>query len=223
MGASEESCPSCGCVNPKLMPKLEPLWNYVTEQTKSKISMPALWRAMEAATPVALVRDELILGYEPGELHQSGLVLDHRHKNVIEQTIEAASRRRLKLRAIAGKTMQDLQMELQTELEGARLQQQTREQFLKTAEAGQTWEAVGEQLIRRFAAIPNRGLTSVQGRFLSEAVPAIAEAYARLMPAQPTEHDERSYTRVLERLAERTNVTAPILGFLVEERRKKGS
>src|SRR5205807_5032293 len=139
-------------------------------QVKAKFSMPARWRAMEAATPLTLNGDELILGYDPGEMHQSGLILDHRHRNVIEQIIEAASHRRLKLRVIPGQTLEDWNLAQQTEIEGARLQQQAREQFLKTAEAGQTWEAVGEQLVRRFAGIPHRGLTSVQGRFLSDAV-----------------------------------------------------
>src|SRR5947199_10553758 len=106
------------------VPNLEPLWKYVTEQVKSKITMPALWRAMEAATPLALNGDELILGYDPGEMHQSGLVLDHRHKNVIEQIIEAATHRRLKLRVIPGKTLEDWQLAQETEIEGARLQQQ---------------------------------------------------------------------------------------------------
>src|SRR5438477_7372035 len=95
-------------------PDLERFWTYVTDQTKSKISMPALWRAMEAAKPLTVHGDELILGYDPAQMHQSGLVLDHRHRNVIEQIIEGVARRRLKLRIIPGQTLEDWELARQT-------------------------------------------------------------------------------------------------------------
>jgi predicted GIY-YIG superfamily endonuclease len=199
---------------------LDPMWKYVTDQVKAKISMPAVWRAMEAAKPLTLNGDELILGFEAAEMHQSGLLLDHRHKNVIEQIIEAATRRRLKLRIITGQTLEDWEMAYQAEIEGARLQQQTKEQFLKTAEAGQTWDAVSEHLVRRLSATQNRGLASVQGRFLEEVVSTYVEAYGRLMPPAPAEQDERNYSRALERMAERIGVPAPLIAHLVDLRRK---
>jgi hypothetical protein len=203
-------------------PNLEPMWKYVTDQIKSKISLPAVWRAMEAARPITVHGEELILGFDAAEIHQSGLLMDHRHRNIIEQTIEAATRHRFRLRIIPGTTLDDWNMALQTEAEAQRLQQQAREQFMKEAQAGQTWEAVGEQLVRKFTNLQNRGLSSVQGRFLSEAVRTIAEAYGRLMPETPTEHDERNYSRTLERIGERTDVPAPVISYLVTERLRDG-
>lgn len=199
---------------------LTPFWKYVTEQVMNRITMPAVWRAMAAAHPITIEDDELILGFETGDMHESGLLLDHRHRNIIEQIIESATRRRLKLRIIAGKTMEDWVYAQQAEVEAARLQQHAKDQFRKTADAGQTWEAVGEGLIRKLSGLQNRGLASVQGRFLDDVVVGLAEAYGRLMPDPPAEQDERNYSRTLERLAERIAVPSTVISYLVYQRLK---
>src|SRR4051795_11841041 len=94
---------------------LDPMWKYVTDQVKDKISLPALWRAMEAAKPLTLNGDDLILGFDPAEMHQSGLITDDRHRHIIEQLIEAATRRRLRVRIIPGQTLADWELAQQTE------------------------------------------------------------------------------------------------------------
>lgn len=200
---------------------LQALWRYVTEQVKARVVRPNLWRAMEAAKPLTIENDELILGFEAARAHEGTQITDNQTRNLIEQTLESATRRRLKVRIIQGDSLADWDAMKAAQAEAAKLQEQSRLQYQRQTEAGTSWEAVSEQLVRRFAALPNHGLTSVQGRYLDEAVSLMAEAYGRLMPETPTEQDERNYTRALERLAERVNVAGPMIGYLVHTRRKK--
>ena len=201
---------------------LNALWKYVTDKVKAQVTIPSLWRAMEAAKPVALDDDLLVMGFGPSESHQGGLIMDHRHKNMIEQVIEQATRKRLRLHVMSGDSIEEWEAYKASQVEAGKLQTQAKEQFLAEAEAGETWEAVGEQLVRRFGNTPHRGLSSVQGVFLDEALGTLAEAYSRLMPAMPDEHAERSYSRVLERISERVGVPAAMIAQLVLVRRRAG-
>ncbi len=198
---------------------LTAFWTYIVSETKSKIAMPALFRALEAAKPLALEGDLLVLGMNPAAMHQAGLLSDHRTKNVIEQIMESATRRRIRFTVIPGDTAEDWDHYQATQSEGQRLQQQTLKQHQQTVEAGTTWEAVGEQLTRRFSSLNNRALAGVQGRYLAEAVEVLAEAYGRLMSESPSEADERAYSRVLDRIGERGQVTGSMLAYLVHTHR----
>lgn len=200
---------------------LNALWKYVTDRVKAQVTMPGLWRAMEAAKPVALDGDLLVMGFGPSEGHQGGLLMDHRHKNMIEQVLEQATRKRLRLHVMAGETLEEWEAYKAAQVEAVKLQQQAKQQFQAEAEAGQSWEAVGEQLIRRFSGMTNRGLASVQARFLDDAIDTLAEAYGRLMPADPDEHAERNYSRALERVSERVGVPAAMIGQLVIAKRRR--
>ena len=194
------------------------LWHYVIDQTKARTSLPALWRAMEAARPITLENDELILGYTVADFSQSHLLHDNRFKNTLEQVLESATRKRLRLRIITGESLADWEAHKTQQAEGVRLQAEARQQFQKQAESGATWDAVGEQLVRKFSNLPNRGLASVQGRYLDECLAAFAEAYRRLMPPNSDEQDERNYSRALERIAERVNVPSSLIAHMVQQR-----
>jgi hypothetical protein len=198
---------------------LNALWKYVTDKVKAQITLPGLWRAMEAAKPLVLDDDTLVLGFSGEDTYQAGQLMDHRHKNLIEQVLESATRKRLKIHPMAADSPADWEAYKQSQVEGQKLTQQHKEQFRKDAEAGESWEAVSELLVRRFSTLQNRGLASVQGKFLEEAVAALTEAYGRLMPEHPDEQDEREYSRALERVAERVMVPSAAIAQLVLARR----
>ncbi|MFN3652518.1 MAG: hypothetical protein ACK47B_23320 [Armatimonadota bacterium] len=197
---------------------LNVLWRYVTDQMKARVSLPALWRALEAARPLTIENDELVLGYVVTEMHRSGLLLDNRHRNLIEQLIQHAVKRPLRIHVFQGETLEDWAVHKQNREEAARLTAQSHQQRVQKAEQGKTWEAVAEQVTRKFSETPNRSLPSIQGRLLEELLAMLAEAYTRLMPEKPTEQDERSYSRVLDRVAERTGTSSAIIGYLVHLR-----
>ncbi|HTE21019.1 MAG TPA: hypothetical protein VK689_21850, partial [Armatimonadota bacterium] len=199
------------------------LWKYVTDRVKDEITLPSLWRAMEAARPLTIENDELVLGYSVTTADQRGLLLDNRHRNVIELAIEKATRKRLRLNIIIGETLEDWEAMKVQQAEAARMQTQAREQYRQQTESGQSWDAVGEQLVRKYGSLANRALPSVQGRFLDEALGVLVEAQARLEGKEASEQEERSYSRVLDRIAERVGVPSAMIAYLVHTRRSAKS
>jgi hypothetical protein len=200
---------------------LNALWTQVTDEVKARIVMPSLWRAMEAGKPLAIEEGELVLGFGAG-MGQGGLLMDQRHRNVIEQILEEKTHQRLRLHLIDGDTLEDWELIKQQRIEAERLTQQSRQQYRQEAAAGDTWDAVGEHLIRRFSETPHRSLASVQGRYLDEAVNTLAESYGRLMFGEPGEMEERAFSRVLTRVAERVAVPEALIAQMVYSKTKKG-
>jgi hypothetical protein len=198
------------------------LWRYVVAQVKAQTTLPGLWRSMEAAKPIAFENEELVVGYSGENAHQKGLLADHRNRNTVEQILFAASRRQIRLRIIEGDTREDWEAVKSAAVEAARLQEQSRQKYQQELQAGTTWEAVGEQVVRKVNSLENRAMASVQGRFLEEAIAVLAEAYGRLMPETPAEADERTYSRILDRVSDRVGVSSSMLAYLVHQHRKGG-
>lgn len=199
---------------------LNALWKYVTDQVKNRTTLPSLWRSMEGARPLTVEDDELILGYQAGLSMQAGLMMDVQNKNLIEQVLESATRKRLRIRVIDGETLADWEAYKLQQAEAKRLQEQSRAQYQQQMMSGVSWEAVAEQLVRKYSSTPNRNLSSVQGRYLDEAVDTLAEAYGRLMSETPSELDERAYSKALDRVAERAMVPSSLIAQMVWARRR---
>lgn len=196
------------------------LWKYVADQMKNQEMRPSLWQALEAARPLTIENDEFIVGFTGEAAPQAGILNEKRYRNMMEQLLESATRRRLRLRYISGDTPQDWEAEKARMAESARLNAQTRQKIHEEQQAGTSWEAVTENLIRQWGELPGRSFSSVQGRFLEKAIEGLAEAYGRLMPANPSEADERTYSRALERIGDRIGVPAAVIGFHVHLRLK---
>jgi hypothetical protein len=139
---------------------------------------------------------------------------------MIEAVLEKGTGVRLRFRTIHGITMADWEAEQRNQVEAVRLQEQTRQQLRARLEQDDNWEAIGERLVRRLTdETPNRGLSSVQGRFLKHAVETLAESYNRLMPETPNETDERNFSRVVDRLGDRLGVSGSLISYLVHTQR----
>jgi hypothetical protein len=197
---------------------LENLWRFVTNQMKARVTMPSLWRALEAAKPITMENGELILGFGVETAHQSSLLLDSRYRNTIEQVLQMATRQKTRIRTINGESIEEWESIKQSEVEAQRLLGQSRQQYQKQLQQDDNWESIGEQLIRRYNQTANRALPTVQGRFLIGALDTLLEAYPKIMPPRPAEVDERALSRVIERLSERVMVPAPTIGFLLHQR-----
>jgi len=106
---------------------------------------------------------------------------------------------------IEGATLQDWQLHQRKQEELRRLSEQgTRKREAETR-VYSNWEAVYEQVGRKFAETPGRSLASNRARYLNEMIGFVRDALTRL-PVE-TEADERQLNRIIERIA--TNVDAP--------------
>lgn len=204
--------------NPQI--DLNALWKYVTDQVKHRTTQPTLWRSMEGARPLIIEDDELILGYQAELSMQAGLMMDVQNKNLIEQVIESATRKRLRIRVIDGETLADWEALKQLQVEAKRLQEQSRLQYQQQVKSGDSWEAVAEQLVRKYSNTSNRTLSSVQGRYLDDAIAVLSDAYGRLMGDTPSELDERAYSKALDRVSERAMVPSSLIAQMVCARRR---
>jgi len=197
--------------------ELTRLWDWVTTNVKQRITQPSLWRAMEAATPIALEGDSLVLGFEQNLGAQAGLLRDNVNRNTIEQLLESALKRRVKLHLISGTTSEDWANEKQQLDEARRLESARQAARSRGYDDVSSWEAIGDRVVRRYSALSNRALPSVQAEFLEEAIDVVVEAYPSLM-GSPDEVELRNYNRVIDRIAERTGVPQAMIAFLVRSR-----
>jgi hypothetical protein len=75
------------------------------------------------------------------------------------------------------------------------------------------WEAVYEQVGRKFAETPGRSLASNRARYLNEMIAFVRDALTRL-PVE-TEADERQLNRIIERIATNVDAPAAVVAWLI--------
>lgn len=204
-------------------PDLDLIWNQVTETMKQKVVMPALWRAMEGGCPIALVADTFVIGYDVAKAYDSHLLMDSRFKNIIEQSLTSSVGTPTVVRVIQGTTVEEWRQIQEEDREKERLLAIREKKEVAAAGPETGWEALSERLIRRLMTLSLRQLPSVQAEFLAEAVQEIAAAYPNLMSGnRPDDAQQRTYSRVLDRISDRIGVPATTLGYLVLEHMRKG-
>jgi hypothetical protein len=203
--------------------RLDPqrLWRAALEKVKVRLVLPGLWRAMEAARPLAVEGDTLVLGYPASVAHEGGNLTDSRNSNVIERALEEEAGRPLRLRLIEGESLQDWETQKRRDEEGAAMMRAAQERRRREASAEQGWDGIAERLTRRYAEMPLRQLPQMQALYLEEAVDALAEAAGRLLGPNAAEVDHRSFARVLDKVADRAQVPAPIIAWMVRQKSRE--
>lgn len=197
---------------------LERLWHATVEKVKVRLVLPSVWRAMEAARPLTIEGDNLVLGFAASRSHEGSLLLDSKNNNIIERALEEEAGRTLRLRLIEGETLEDWQVARRRDEEAAALQKAAAERRRREASVEHGWDGVTERLTRRYAEMPLRQLPQMQALYLEEAVTVLADAVRRLLGDNAAEIDQRSYARVLDKVADRAQVPAAMVAWLVRQR-----
>jgi hypothetical protein len=194
------------------------LWRGALEKVKVRLVLPGVWRAMEAARPLVVEGDLLVLGFPASVAHEGGLLRDSKNSNVIERALEEEAGRPLRMRLIEGDTVEDWRAYQHRDAEAAALQKAAQERRRRDSSVEQGWDAVGERLIRRYAEMPMRQLPQIQALYLEEAVAVLTEAARRLLGENASEVDHRSFARVLDKVADRAQVPAALVAWLVRQK-----
>jgi hypothetical protein len=194
------------------------LWRGALEKVKVRLVLPGVWRAMEAARPLVVEGDLLVLGFPASVAHEGGLLRDSKNSNVIERALEEEAGRPLRMRLIEGDTVEDWRAYQRRDAEAAALQKAAQERRHRDSSVEQGWDAVGERLIRRYAEMPMRQLPQIQALYLEEAVAVLTEAARRLLGENASEVDHRSFARVLDKVADRAQVPAALVAWLVRQK-----
>jgi hypothetical protein len=198
------------------------IWHEVTEKVKTRIVLPGLWRAMEAGRALAVDDGQFILGFPPQVSHDAGLLLDSKNLNIIERALEETAGQPLRLKIIQGETLEDWTLQKQRDEEAAAYVRAAQERKRREAGVEQGWDGISERLTRRYAELSLRGLPQTQAAYLEEALELLSDAAKRLMPDPPTEVDQRALARVLDKVADRAGVPAPMIAFLLRQRTRQG-
>jgi hypothetical protein len=194
------------------------LWRGALEKVKVRLVLPGVWRAMEAARPLVVEGDLLVLGFPASVAHEGGLLRDSKNSNVIERALEEEAGRPLRMRLIEGDTVEDWRAYQHRDAEAAALQKAAQERRRRDSSVEQGWDAVGERLIRRYDEMPMRQLPQIQALYLEEAVAVLTEAARRLLGENASEVDHRSFARVLDKVADRAQVPAALVAWLVRQK-----
>jgi hypothetical protein len=197
------------------------IWHEVTEKVKQRLVLPGLWRAMEAAKALAVDDGLFILGFPPQVSHDAGLLMDSKNLNVIERALEETAGQPWRLKIIQGETQEDWLQQKRRDEEAAAYVRAAQERKRREAGVEQGWDGISERLTRRYAELPLRGLPQTQAAYLDECLEVLADAVQRLMPATPTEVDQRALARVIEKVADRSAVPAPVIAFFLRQRTRQ--
>lgn len=194
---------------------IESIWNQVVDDVKMKVIRPTLWRSMEMAAPIIMENGWFVVGFPPGSYHMSGNLSTGDHQNAIENAILQFTGQKLKLRIIEGDTLEDWTHAKFKDMHVERLREQARTRSDKESSTSQAWESLLEQISRRYAVAPLRGLPQGKARYLKEMLDSLIELMDEIMPIGTTsdEFNERALSRALEKIAQLTEVPSTLLAL----------
>jgi hypothetical protein len=194
------------------------VWRATLEKVKLRLVLPGVWRAMEAARPLTIDDDRFVIGFPPNLSHEGGLLQDSKTTNIIERALEEEAGRPVRLRIIEGETVEDWHAYQRRDEEAAALQKAAQERRKREASVEHGWDSITERVTRRYAEMPLRQLPQMQALYLEESVGILAEAARRLLGENASEVDHRSFARVIDRVADRAQVPAAIVAYLVRQK-----
>lgn len=193
--------------------EMQQAWSLIRERVKQQVTGRTLYRALDALQLVTIEGETVVLGMPHEEYQLAGHLNAPTVRKWIEQFIEEAYAIRPQLVIIEGTTLQDWQLYQRKQEELRRLSEQGVRKREYESRTYATWDAVYEQVGRKFAETPGRSLATNRARYLNEMIDFVRDALQRI-PVE-TEADERQLNRIIERIA--TNVEAPsaIVAWLI--------
>ncbi len=195
------------------MADVEQVWKQSLPVIIQQVSGRGVWAALNAVRPITLEDNVLIVGITAGDSELAGHLRLPATKRLMDMTISKVLGVAATVRVIDGVTMADYDVVKRRDAERRRLQEAELTKMRAEMTAKTSWDAVYEQLARRFAAVTNKSLPQNKARFFEEAVALIAEA--RQSQAQWDDMGERNFARCLERLAQYVEMPSTLVAVEV--------
>lgn len=200
------------------MAEIAEIWSQALPTIKQGVTGVGVWAALNSAKPIAVEEGQLVLGLAPGETELAGHLKIPLTKKLIEQELSQRIGSDVKLRVIDGTSYADWERIKRRDVEAKRLQEVAHNRVRAELESRTSWDTVYEQLGRKFAATPNKSMPQNRARFYQEGVQLIVETRKALTVRD--ELNERNFARVLERLAQYSEIPSAVVA--VEVLRKAG-
>ena len=195
-------------------------WATCVDRIKDRINNRTLWAALEQTTAITIEEGVLVVGHSPENSGVVGVIQHPSTTHSVGNIVQEVFGHRLQLKIIEGSTAADWEAfkEREARAESIRKAALATRASAPAATSG-SWEAVYEQMARLFAQMPYRALPQGKARYANEALYILLDAMEELYPNPPDDASERSLARVLERIANASEIPAPVLAFELERLR----
>ncbi len=199
------------------------IWTQVAELAKRAALSPNLFRAIEAARPVAWEDGTLVVGLIAEDGQHAGVLNTSDFRLKVEAAIRQVTKvPGAKFRVIEGTSERDWEQARERD----RIAIQQASAAAQRAAAGgsggsaEGWEGLYEEIQTLWAEAEFRNFASGRGRFLQHAFDRIDDALKRL--GEPSnEAQEREFSRTIERVAGMISSDPAVVAFLLLDRRAR--
>jgi hypothetical protein len=193
------------------------LWKTVNVQLKKQgeATDRSLWEAAEAAAPLAVDDDVLVVGLKPADMRLSGYLTTPSKARMIAAIVRTVTGRSLELQVIEGQSAEDWEKykaRHQAQVDRTMDQAQFRSEHKG---ALGVWETLGAELHRLFTETQQRRFPEQLARLLIRALPVLADAEEKAREAEP-ESEQLHFThlnRSFDKLCTYTDIPAPIVAL----------
>jgi len=184
------------------------IWLVAMELVKDRVIAPTLYRALELGVGITIEDGYFVLGFTSPDMPMAGHLRSPQYLAVIERCIGEAAQQRLRLKIIDGVTVDDYLVQKNMQLSRDTAQVIVNEERARERAVSQAWEAVGEQITRGYARVPQRGFAQIKGKFIMWAFEVINDAVNKFGYTDESEDvDKRALARIFEKFA--TVIEAP--------------
>ncbi|MCW3099047.1 MAG: hypothetical protein JWL77_4665 [Chthonomonadaceae bacterium] len=194
------------------------LWANCVNQLKDRINNRSFWEALEHTRAITIENGTLVLGLEAEEYTRASIINQVSMLHTVQEVVRQMFGQPLKVRIIEGLGLADW--------EAAKVQDASMAAMKEAAPAPRAvamaasgWDSVTEQLSRLYAEAPFRALPQGKARYANEALYILVEAMDKLYPDGADEPTERNLARVLDRIANSSEIPAAVLAFELERLR----
>ncbi|NUP99708.1 MAG: hypothetical protein HUU35_07630 [Armatimonadetes bacterium] len=217
--------------------QLRALWEEIKRRTKAagEINRP-LWRALDAAVPIALDGRVVVVGLPAEEFHEAGAFENSENKVLLDKVLGSVASKPLELLVIEGSTKTEYGQWQAREAAAAELRRRSTTST-EAAEEDTSEEAdearassvsrlvlqFGRELHVAYRALPNRSQTTARARFLVDALEKLQEVETQMaeMEGSPA-LKERQLSRAVDRLADMLDADAIAIAMEYERMKRLG-
>ncbi|HLK56877.1 MAG TPA: hypothetical protein VKU00_09945 [Chthonomonadaceae bacterium] len=201
-------------------PSLKVLWANCVDRLKDRVNNRSFWEAIEKTQAILIENGVLVIGLAPEDYNRASHIQQTATMHTVTSVVQEQLRQPLQVRLIEGTTLADWEALMEREARVTAMRQAAViPRPVSTDGASDTWEALYDQMARLYAQTPFRSLPQGKARYANEALYLLAEAMDWLYAETPDDHMERSLARVLERIANASEIPASALAFELERLR----
>ncbi len=194
------------------------LWANCVNQLKDRVNNRSFWEALEQTHAITIENGTLVLGIDAEEYTRASVITQVSMLHTVHEVVRQLFGQPLQVRLVEGIGLGDWEAAKARDASVVAMKQAAPAPR-PTPAAGTGWDGVAEQISRLYAQAPFRALPQGKARFANEALYLLVEAMDALYPDDADEHTERSLARVLDRIANASEIPAAVLAFELERLR----